>query len=283
MKVYCYFHNDDLDGWSSSAVVKRKHPDAEFYGYNYGPDLPLVEGYDIVYMVDCSTTSENMKKLMEKNKKFVWIDHHTKKILATYKDLGEDIPGLRDIDSKHSACVLTWKYLFPDDTSIPRVLSLIEDLDIWKWKKTFTDEVNTALFIDHSEDRNYLIYIMNQENWYEEWPKIKSTGISYIKMRKHQIQSLIKLMKIKTFHGYKTAIVNSPIHTSFLGNEILEQNRDIAVALIWYNKGNDMRVSLRSRDVDVSKIAHEYGGGGHKHASGFRLRMNENAAQAVFI
>ena len=31
MKVYCYFHNDDLDGWSSSAVVKRKHPDAEFH------------------------------------------------------------------------------------------------------------------------------------------------------------------------------------------------------------------------------------------------------------
>lgn len=280
MRTYCYFHNDDLDGWSSSAVVKKKHPNTEFYGYNYEPEFPLVKGYDIVYMVDCSTTSANMKSLIENNKKFVWIDHHAKKILDTYKDLGSDIPGLRDTEGKHSACVLAWQYLFPDK-EVPPLLYTIEDLDIWKWKLPFTDEINTALFIDHKDDRDILIYLM------EYWKTIRKSliirGETYIRMRKSQITFLLELMREKTFHGYSTGVINTPIHTSFVAHEILEQNPNIDIALIWYNINDNIKISLRSREVDVSKIARIYGGGGHKLASGFTLKINDKMNHDVYL
>ena len=279
-KIYCYFHNDDLDGWASSAVIKKKHPDAEFCGYNYELEFPLVKGYDIVYMVDCSTTSANMKALIDNNKKFIWIDHHAKKILDTYKDLGEEIEGLRDTESKNAACVLTWNYLFPDK-EVPGILKYIEDLDIWKWSLPHTDEINTALFIDFKNDRDQLMHLMTFD--ISDWSELRLRGKLYIKMRKSQIEFLLELMRVKNFHGYKTGVVNTPIHASFVGHEILEQNPDIDIAIIWYNIKDDIKVSLRSREVDVSKIAHIYGGGGHKLASGFTLKTNVKMNLDVYL
>ena len=280
MKVFCYFHDNDLDGWASSAIVKMKHPDAEFYGYNYEPDFPLVKGNDIVYLLDCSTTSENMKYLIDHNKKFIWIDHHAKKILDTYKDLGEEIEGIRDTKSTNSACVLTWKYLFPDK-DVPGILRYIEDIDIWKWKLPFTDEINTTLSIDYHNDRKALIKFM--DGWKDEWEDLVLRGEAYIRMRKHQIESILKLMRVKNFHGYKTAVINSPIHSSFLAQEILDRNPDIEITLIWHNFNDEIRVSLSSREVDISEIASLYGGGGHKHASGFSLNTGDKTNQDVYL
>ena len=47
---------------------------------------------------------------------------------------------------------------------------------------------------------------------------------------------------------------------------------DLVIAINLSNK----TVSLRSveEDVDVSLIAKEYGGGGHRHASGFEINSN---------
>ena len=268
-KVFCYFHNDDMDGWSSSAVVQRKYPNAEFYGYNYEPIIKLVEGYDKVFMVDCSVSSSDMQYLMENNKEFIWIDHHAKKIWDTYKEIGKDIKGLRDTDSEHSACVLTWVYLYPDEP-IPEVLLLIEDMDIWKWKLKDTDAVNIALFNDH-RDRKQLNMFM--DNWSIAKKVVISNGNLYIKMRDDQVDFMVSnLIQKITFHGLRAGVVNSPIHTSFVGHEMLKRNEDIDIAIIWYAIDDTIRVSLRSKGyVDVSKIAGLYGGGGHKHASGFTL------------
>jgi phosphoesterase RecJ-like protein len=45
----------------------------------------------------------------------------------------------------------------------------------------------------------------------------------------------------------------------------------IAVLLIDLPEGT-LRVSLRSKGVDVSKVAARFGGGGHKVAAGFTLK-----------
>lgn len=279
MKVFCYYHSDDMDGWSSSAIVSRKYPNAEFYGYNYEAKIKLVKGYDKVFMVDCSTTAKNMKYLMDNNEEFIWIDHHAKKILDTYKELGNDIPGIRDTGNISSACVLTWKYLFPDNV-IPGVLKSIEDMDIWNWRLKDTDEINTALFIDY-RDRKWLNKFMN--SWDGMKSKLIEKGKVYIHMRNSQIDCLLKNMRVKNFHGFSAGVVNTPLHSSFVGHEILQRNPDIDIAILWYSANDVVRVSLRSRDVDVAKIASVYGGGGHKLASGFSLKNNDLTNRDVYI
>jgi len=264
-KVFCYFHNDDNDGWASSAVVKMKYPQAEFYGYNYEPDLPLVEGYDKVFMVDCSTTLDNIKYLQKHNKQFILIDHHARKVKALYES-GIKIEGLRDMNLRYCGCVLTWKYIYPED-EIPELLLYVQDMDLWKWELEFTDEINTALFCLH-KNRDEIIMILKSTGWK---PSLLGEGTLLIKQRTNEVNFLASTLRKKMFHGYKTAIVNSPVNTSFVGHKVLEDNPDVDIALIWYATKDLIKVSLRSREVDVSAIAKQYDGGGHKLASGFNM------------
>jgi len=274
-KIFCYFHNDDMDGWASSAIVglKHKNDNVEYHGYNYEPNLPLVDGYDIVYMLDCSSIWQDMAYLIRNNKKFVWIDHHAKKIWDTYEKIGEGIEGLRDTESNHSACVLTWNYLF-GAKPLPEMLKYVEDLDIWKWKYPLTEPINTCLHNDFLGNRDLIIQAMG--DWEMDEKAIIDTGLIQLKMRKKQIEYILENLRTKTFHGHKTGVVNSPVHQSFIGHEMLEQNPDIDIAMIWYARKDLVTISLRSRgDVDVSKIASKYGGGGHKPASGFSVKLGE--------
>jgi len=274
MKIFCYFHNDDLDGWASSAIVSKKHKndEIEFYGYNYEDEIKLVKGYDIVYMVDCSTTSENMKFLMDNNKKFVWTDHHAKKIWQVIEEIDGDIPGLRDKDNKHAACVLTWKYLYPKKP-VPTILKYIEDVDLWKWEMKYTDEITTSLDLDCKKDRKMLKNFFDEEIWNSVMGIIMENGRKYVNMRTKQIKEIMKNTVIVSWNGYRTAVINTPIHKSHTGDAILKENINVNIVLIWsYNK-DKVNCSLRSSDVDVSKIADKYGGGGHRLASGFRCDL----------
>ena len=69
----------------------------------------------------------------------------------------------------------------------------------------------------------------------------------------------------------------------------LRNTKDTKVAIFMYElKLNEFKVSLRSNDdVDVSKIAQYFGGGGHKKAAGFTMTgqpfdvLNNVSAQIV--
>lgn len=274
MKIFVYFHSDDLDGWSSSAIVSKKHKDdeIEFYGYNYEDEIKLVKGYDIVYMVDCSTTSENMKFLMDNNKKFIWIDHHAKKIWQVIDEINHDIPGLRDKDNKRAACVLTWKYLFPGK-STPTILKYIEDVDLWKWEMKDTDEITTSLDLDCKKDREMLKKFLDEKVWNSVINIIIENGKKYINMRTQQIKELMGNVIVVNWRGYRTAVINTPIHKSHTGDAILRERINVNIVLIWSFNKDIVKCSLRSRDIDVAKIADEYGGGGHRLASGFRCNL----------
>ena len=78
----------------------------------------------------------------------------------------------------------------------------------------------------------------------------------------------IKIGKIKTL------AVNSSILISEIGDALIKKLPPIAV--IWFKAGNKKRASLRSNgEIDVSKIAEKYGGGGHKCAAGFAIESGD--------
>jgi phosphoesterase RecJ-like protein len=60
--------------------------------------------------------------------------------------------------------------------------------------------------------------------------------------------------------------------------------KDIVAAVFFKEVGpDDWRVSLRSKgDVDVNAVAKEFGGGGHKNASGCSARGARAALQKIF-
>ena len=58
---------------------------------------------------------------------------------------------------------------------------------------------------------------------------------------------------------------SSPIST----NDFLSDISQVDVTLLFYEtEDGDTKVSLRSKEYDVNKLAQKFGGGGHKNAAG---------------
>ena len=60
--MICFYHNADLDGKCSGAIVKKKFPDVVLYGINYEDDIPgdLISHHEHVIIVDFSFPPETM-------------------------------------------------------------------------------------------------------------------------------------------------------------------------------------------------------------------------------
>jgi oligoribonuclease NrnB/cAMP/cGMP phosphodiesterase (DHH superfamily) len=274
-KVFCYYHSKDLDGRFSGAVVKKKYPNAEFFGFDYGDKIDLVEGYDIVYIVDISMPLAKMMVLKQMNKRVIWIDHHARTIEQVEKSI--ELEGIRDKNNEHSACVLTWIYLYPKKVC-PLILLHIEDLDLWKFKYPKTNAL--YLGIDTSYPYPFgldnLVKFLYHDYYSENVENLIRVGETIDKHQKTQILRTVMIGKVIPWKEYKIAIINTNLNKSKVGNDALKEFPDCNFALIWHLTKDKVNVSLRSRgDTDVAKVAEKFGGGGHKPASGFVIDFHK--------
>ena len=77
MKILIIYH-DDADGMCCAAIVRRARPNSElvFYVMQYGDPVPLVDGYDAVYLLDFSLPENDMRRVAEGFHSFYLIYHH---------------------------------------------------------------------------------------------------------------------------------------------------------------------------------------------------------------
>ena len=153
-RIACVFHEVDLDGWMSAAIVKHwfqktrenyvkskvfKEVDVDFgaldfIGYNYGQPIPDLSKYDKVIVCDISLPIEEMENLRQKlQDRFIWLDHHISAIKTADERTNNHYNGIRDI--KFAACELTWKYFFPD-FEMPEIVRLLGRYDCFGHKNT---------------------------------------------------------------------------------------------------------------------------------------------------
>jgi len=311
MKTCVIFHNQDLDGWMSAAIVKywfkdrfqtkglREQCDSfndtiSFIGYNYGQPIPDLSEYDKVIMCDISFSIEEMEKLRQNfQDKFIWIDHHISAIKATEERTNSFYEGLRD--TKFAACELTWKYFFPNE-EIPEIVRLLGRYDCFGHKGT-TEEKKVLEFqygarqciSNYEEAYNYLKQeilhntpIKNCER--EENPiyKIWNNGKSiyqYLRTEAKQIYS--NGFEIYFEPEYiprrrKFICINkerfNPIN---FGIDYHKDGYDGAACFHYANGMWNFSIYNDDELVDCSVIAKQYGGGGHKGASGFQLNNED--------
>jgi len=81
------------------------------------------------------------------------------------------------------------------------------------------------------------------------------------------IETLIEHAKPCWIMGHKAIAVNSTMLISEIGDK-LKDKADVVIIYGDNNRGGSC-VSLRSKEVDVSRIAEHFGGGGHTHSSSF--------------
>lgn len=314
-KVLCVYHNSDLDGICSAAIVYQYFNDIKegsciLHGMDYGDEFPwsLVdknevmtgdtkEGfiYDKVVMVDFSLSKENMERL-DTLTDLIWIDHH-----SSVMNRNQDIEGVRDVN--YAACELTYRYFhygvsyidgkLIDLKDVPLAVILLGRYDVW----------------DHTDKRvlpfQYGMRLDDLGPYNSDWgelfkdPSISDPIVNQIIENGKLIESYQDIQDYKYINKYgfmaslefednlyKVLCLNKGLCNSNISNKYVSTEGEYDIFMTFVYHKYFWRVSLYSiGDLDVSKIAKAFNGGGHKNAAGFTCEelMCEEYNGTLFI
>jgi oligoribonuclease NrnB/cAMP/cGMP phosphodiesterase (DHH superfamily) len=251
-----------------------------------------IKEYDSVFITDLSVneeTAEMLNKYYENGLDLHLIDHHKTALWLNKYDWATVIV---EYDSVKKACGTS---LFSDfisdnypetfsstnivDSKTTKVLRFVELVRLWdtfEWKTSGMGNIAVGLNdLFHFIDREHFITSTISNIALDDLPLFNSEDTAlmrFISMRKSKyIQDKMKKIDIVKHDGYNVALSFADEFLSELGNHICDTNELIDYSLV-ISMDNGI-ASLRStkEDVDVSEIAKEFGGGGHKHAAGYKL------------
>ncbi|MFH2038639.1 MAG: hypothetical protein ABIJ65_04315 [Chloroflexota bacterium] len=275
MKTICFHHNDP-DGRASGAIVRYAlGKEILLHEVDYdGRPIPWseVETAQHIVVVDFSFPRQDMLRLAT-GRELTWIDHH-KTAITEYQDIAQDWKGLRD--TTEAACVLVWKYYFPK-RPVPRAVILVGDRDIWRWAEAETGDFNDGLYRVKHESNQDELWVPLFEGDAGLLEEITKKGHAIRDFHLKDIQKAVQRRGFEVeFEGSRTLVINKP------GNgDIGQYSRDLGyeMAYCYFDQMQAGRlitsVTLFSGQVDVSKIAQRFGGGGHAGAAGFDFPRND--------
>lgn len=285
------FHHNDLDGYAAAAVIYYErynidiHIDLDFIELNHGSNdkdkLESVQEDDIVWIVDYSfseSTLPVLKYVLNKARKVYWIDHHITSI-----NLVKKYPELVKVDglvlSDISGAALTYMFvnrLRPENyEELPGFLILISDYDCWQKRYSQSNFFALGMKVTNIAD----IFSSTYSTLFKNKSDISSTTVQTIIERGLTVKRYLdeKYKQVCQEFGYESSIegvkcycVNSTGNSWVFGKLI--DNYPMCALYTYNGKSESYTISLytnESSDVDCSKIAEKFGGGGHPKAAGF--------------
>lgn len=270
--MLCIYHIADHDGKGSAAIVKSVYPEIELLGLNHDMEIPYdeISKHDKIVVCDISLPVDFMFKLSQE-KDFVWIDHHISVIEQYESKLQseglEPIKGIRRVGT--AAMILTWEYFYPNK-ELPlgiKLLGLNDIFDLRDKRVRAFEYAMQAIGVNRPTDKVWKELIedtMDIDSMVEKGKAI----LSYIRNRNFRLVRAEAF--VSQFEGYKCICANMPQGYSEFYDS-LDNIKDYDVMINFFmNKKNCWNLSFYTAkdDVDVSKIAEKFGGGGHAKAAG---------------
>lgn len=256
-KILCIYHHGCADGFAGAWVVRKALTEegkaVDFHPGVYGEDPPDVTGRDVI-LVDFSYKRPALLRMAAQAHYILVLDHHAT-AQGELVDLPENVTVV--FDSESCGAMLAWRICCGSQTPAPALLHHIQDRDLWQWKLPMTREIMAALYS----------YPMEFDVWDTLMRKplrdLEREGRAIARQQEQHVTALAEnLTRWVHFGDVPVPAANVPW---FYASEDDEHGRK------W---------SLRSAPdgADVSVIAAALGGGGHRHAAGFRMTREEAAA-----
>lgn len=264
--ILCIYHGGCADGFAAAWVVRKAFfGEVEFHAGVYGDDPPDVTDRHVV-MVDFSYPRESLRHMHATAASLTIIDHH----LSAEKDLtdSELLPKAEVIFKLGlSGSMLAWTHFFSGYTA-PRLLLHIQDRDLWLFHLDATKEIMAGLF-----SHPYDLAIYDQWMAASRLDGLAADGAAILRKQQQDLDLLLPLLTHTMWIGNDLVQVANLPHTmaSDAGDRLAVGQ---AFAATYWDGPKWRTFSLRSQapdGADVSQIAKKYGGGGHRHAAGFRV------------
>lgn len=298
---YIIYHKNCFDGFTGFFLfLKSKKWEEKPYVY---PDVPFasqappdIEGKNII-AIDVAYKPHIIKEIASKANKLLFLDHHVS-IKDEVKELNLQKPHEIVYDVNECGASLVWNYFFKNK-KMPEFLTHIKDNDLGKWKLPNTIPFITALEVHYKTKPNF----ENLKKWddlleegtlldlYDKGKKYEVYKNYVINRKKYDIVYFPSEWYLSKFpnsnfkkNQFKFALINTDGPAiSLLGKKISEECKCNGTILYRINFSPlEVYCSIRSLNTDVGSIAKEFGGGGHKLASGFRWNLKNGSFWNLF-
>jgi oligoribonuclease NrnB/cAMP/cGMP phosphodiesterase (DHH superfamily) len=173
-------------------------------------------------------------------------------------------------DMQRSGAGLTWDYL-SGGYRRPRLIDHIEDRDLWLFKLPDTREIAAALF-SYPYD-----FILWDNLMFKSLATLADEGAAIERKHHQDIANLLPVVQRQmVIGGTVMPVACLPLTLTSDAGHHMAVECGTGVAACYWDTPEGRVFSLRSTDdgPDCQAIAVKYGGGGHAHAAGFRMRRN---------
>jgi hypothetical protein len=271
----CYFHAGCPDGFGAAWAVWRAWGAGARYvprGHDSDPPRRPHVGGTVVF-VDIAPDNDYLRQLADHAAHVVVLDHHW-----SARERYEADPGVENLvadgghlvvfDLDYSGAVLAWRY-FHRDEPVPPLLAYVQDQDLWQWALPRSAEVNAAI---GAHERDFAVWDALAARTPDDLAK---EGEPILRAQRIEVVRALTTAHLVTIGELRVEAVNALQNRSHLGHELAKRAAFGApIGLVYRVMGRTVDASIYSiGEVDVSKIAQRYGGGGHRNASGFSVPL----------
>lgn len=293
-KTVVLYHRGCNDGTASAAMcLEYGYPDADYFPYQYGDELPVeVEGSHLI-LLDLSLKEDKIKETLQRVESILIIDHHatakplTEKLIPVrthaeyleYLTKQSDLPKAYILyQDKVCGAVLTWAFFNSIATVkgmqefMPAGLELINDYDLWQHRLADTKPFNAFIIKSGVTPHSFRSMVSDTSSW-KPADQVLSVGKAYLAYDNNIIRGVTRSY---IQHGWvdlrQAAFINAPHHLrNEVADRILAEHEWAAVVVCYTIRHDKIVVSLRSRDYPVSRVAERFGGGGHAKAAAYTI------------
>lgn len=304
MNKVIHFTHTDLDGVACSVVAQCFFDDIETHSINYGQvDGELEKAlnkYDssnhlfIISDLSYSQSREDLTTKLLRNHCLYVADHHVTSMWM--KDL--NLSGRTTIDIRVSSdgnkCGAEILYELLSDhyemisvyskEKLEKFLKIVSDWDVWKWTENMTLPLssNPAVYFSNAYSMlgfdRFLNRILRWLTW--DFVKVPFTKKdqenieNYNRNQEFELNSIlergcIKNLQTKCYGTLKVLYYESEnFYQSLIGLLASKTESYKSVDLVFISKPTSISLRFPKPDIDLTKIASEFGGGGHRDAAG---------------
>ena len=254
------YHAECADGFGAAWAIWRQYPSAKFIPVKHGNPPPDNLKDERVVIVDFSYSRPILETMAAETKDLLILDHH-----ITAEKALTGLPYAY-FDLKKSGAVLGWEWAH--GSSAPWLLQYIQDKDLWNWALPGSREINAAI----------ASYPFDFQRWNGfTQSDLEQEGRAILRYEQELVGKLAAQAVMVDFQGVVIPAVQSAILTSQVGERLSPHH---PFCLIWHDRDGRRYFSMRSREdgTDVGTIAASFGGGGHTHAAGFSILLNDDGS-----
>lgn len=295
-KVTCLYHRPDLDGHCSAAITRKyfKEKNINFAAIDVNYNDPIekilneLDKDTILIIVDYSLSLEHFDIAHRNAGQIIWIDHHKSAIERVEHTIYSKLEGIRD--TSKAACELTWSYFYPDK-HLPITVELLGRYDIWdnsvksNWDNSilpFQYGMKMDMGLTLNDDKIDWDDMLESDNEIEIYDIIND-GNLLIKNAYKNNKIIVESSAYESiWEGLRCLVVNASTGGSSLFDSV-EKRRHINeydIYVTWRLIKDKWVIGLYrpydDSEVDCSKLATKYGGGGHIGAAGFTLPIDRS-------